>query len=47
MGGATSISTILLIDMEIESFSPYIYIPILLRIDMPKKLLLRILVEKS
>jgi hypothetical protein len=36
VGGATSISTILLIDMETGSFPPYIYIPILLRIDTPK-----------
>jgi hypothetical protein len=34
--GATSISSILLIDVETGSFSPYIYIPILLRIDTPK-----------
>ena len=25
--GATSISTILLVDVEVESFSPYIYAP--------------------
>jgi hypothetical protein len=36
MRSATSISTILLIDVEIGSFPPYIYIPILLGIDTPK-----------
>jgi hypothetical protein len=47
VGGAASISTILLIDVEIGSFPPYIYIRILLGIYTPKKLLLGISVGKS
>ena len=34
MEGATSISTILLVDVEVESSPPYIHVPILLRKDI-------------
>jgi hypothetical protein len=46
VGGATSISTILLVNVEIGGFPPYIYVPILLGKDTPK-LLLRVSVGKS
>jgi hypothetical protein len=36
VGGAKSISTILLVDVEVGGFSPYIYVPILLEKDTPK-----------
>ena len=34
MEGATSISTILLVDVEVESSPPYIHVPILLEKDI-------------
>ena len=34
MEGATSISTILLVDVEVGSSPPYIYVPILLEKDI-------------
>jgi hypothetical protein len=36
VGGTTSISTILLVDVEIGGFPPYIYVPILLGKDTTK-----------
>ena len=36
MGGTTSISTILLVDVEVGGSHPYIYLPILLGKDTPK-----------
>ena len=36
MGGTTSISTILLVDLEVGGSHPYIYVSILLGKDTPK-----------
>jgi hypothetical protein len=39
VGGAASISTILIVDMEVQSFPPYIFVPIPLRKDTTKTII--------